>query len=88
MSEPVNITFLRDFSLRKSGDLVEGIRRQLDMIPGCEHAELEAYGQSCVKAVIPSEGEIQSEELKETIGLSLSGWSVIEDNSYSLPMML
>jgi hypothetical protein len=61
------------------------LSRQLKALPDLEKVELEPNGQSTVVASVPARNKAQRDYLKGLMDQKLSGWRVIEEQSYKLP---
>jgi hypothetical protein len=82
----VKFLLLKDFHPKSNAaDHLDDLSRQLKSLPDLEKVELEPNGQSTVVASVPAANKRQRDYLKALIDKKLSGWRVIEEQSYKLP---
>lgn len=79
---------LQDYKSHARGQHVDmdDLQRRLSSLPGFDHVELETGTPSTVIAKVPARNKRESDQLKALLNEKLEGWSVIEEQSYSLPI--
>lgn len=83
----MRLQLVQDFrpkALRGAIDLAD-LRNRLEELPGFDGVEVEAHTPSTVIATVPSASPREAEGLRRTVDERLDGWSIIEEQIYSVP---
>lgn len=74
----------RPKAFREAIDIAD-LRDRLQELPGFDGVEVEAHTPSTVIAMVPSASPSEAEGLRRAVDERLDGWSIIEEQFYSVP---
>jgi hypothetical protein len=69
------------------GDL-DDLRRKLMALPDFAQVELAPDGKSTILALVPARNQMQINRLKALVNEKVTGWRVLEEQSYPPPSLL